>query len=144
MCVHLATAIAPGSHKEDKVQAINSYRKEHAEQMKDATDPARFLRPFAEAGLPAGPLLGRAGDLVLFDTATFHGFCPGLAPSIASAPAGSDGILRCACIMSMAPRLLLSPSIIKARQLYYELGRGTGGSVMGRNTEESARAYSSQ
>ena len=67
-----------------------------------------------------------------------------LAPSIASAPPGSDGILRCACIMSMAPRLLVCPSIIKARQLYYELGRGTGGSVMGRNTEESARAYSSQ
>ena len=35
-------------------------------------------------------------------------------------------------------RLLLTPSIIKARQLYYELGVGTGGSVMGRNTEASA------
>ena len=34
---------------------------------------------------------------------------------------------------------MLSPSIIKVRQLYYELGQGTGGSVLGRMDEEGAQ-----
>ena len=34
---------------------------------------------------------------------------------------------------------MLSPSTIKARQLYYELGQGTGGSVLGRLGEEGAQ-----
>ena len=134
-----ATVIAPGSHKEDKVDFINTYRREHQDELQDETDPARFLRPFTECGLVAGPVVGKAGDLLLFNTALYHGFGPPLAPYMASAPADSGGLLRCACIMSMAPRLLLSPSIIKARQLYYEVDIGTGGSVMGNNTEESAR-----
>ncbi len=36
-------------------------------------------------------------------------------------------------------RLLLSPSTIKARQLYYELAQGTGGSVLGRLGEAGAQ-----
>ena len=134
-----ATAIAPGSHKRDKVEFINAYREEHQQEMQVETDPARYLRPFSECGLTVGPVVAKAGELVLFDTAMFHGYCPPMAPYIGSAPVGSGGLLRCACIMSMAPRLLLSPSIIKARQLYFELDIGTGGSVMGRNTEETAQ-----
>ena len=134
-----ATAIAPGSHKQDKVAFINAYRQEHQQEMQDETDPGRYLRPFSRAGLAAGPIVAKAGELVLFDTALFHGYCPPMAPYIDSAPISSGGLLRCACIMSMAPRLLLSPSIIKARQLYYELDVGTGGSVMGRNTEDAAQ-----
>ena len=42
----------------------------------------------------------------------------------------------------MAPRLVLSPSIIKARQLYYEPDIRTGGSVIGRNTEHAAQKLS--
>ena len=122
-----ATVISPGSHRPDKVEFINRYRQEHKQQMEeDEEDEARFLKPFTECGLTAGPIKGTAGDLILFDTALFHGYCPALAPTLGSAPEGSGGLLRTACIMSMAPRLLLSPSIIKARQLYYELDVGTG------------------
>ena len=119
--------ISPGSHKTEKVEFINRYRQEHKQQMEeDEEDEARFLKPFTECGLTAGPIKGTAGDLILFDTGLFHGYCPALAPTLGSAPEGSGGLLRTACIMSMAPRLLLSPSIIKARQLYYELDVGTG------------------
>ncbi len=130
--------------------------------MKDESDPARFLKPFSAAGLQAGPVSGKAGDLIVFDTALFHCGCPALSPF-------GGTLLRAVCIMSMAPvrtpqsapqhlrfwsrlwlcdklsicrrvqRLLLSPSTIKARQLYYELGQGTGGSVLGRLGEEGAQ-----
>ena len=134
-----ATAIAPGSHKKEKVQFINKYRQEHQEEMQDESDDARFVRPFTECGLTPGPVNGKAGDLIIFDTSLFHCGCPALSPHVASAPEASEGLLRAVCIMSMAPRLLLSPSILKARQLYYELEQGTGGSVMGRTGEKGAQ-----
>ena len=40
--------------------------------------------------------------------------------------------------MSMAPRLLLSPTIMRARQLAYEIGMGGDGSVMARDGEAEA------
>ena len=41
-----------------------------------------------------GPVVGKAGDLVVFDTGLYHGFCPPLTPTLNSAPEGSGGILR--------------------------------------------------
>ena len=81
----------------------------------------------AELGLSAGPVNAKAGDLILFDTATFHAACPATDPGV-----DSTELLRAICIMSMVPRPLLSPTIIRARQLAYEVGLGTGGTVMAR------------
>lgn len=75
---------------------INSDRQEHQEEMQDESDPARFLKPFTAAGLQAGPVSGKAGDLIVFDTALYHCGCPALSPF------GSK-LLRAVCIMSMAP-----------------------------------------
>lgn len=131
-----ATAIVPGSHKQDKVEFINRYRQEHADQLAEESDPTRFLRPFTECGLAPGPISAQAGDLCIFDTALFHCGCP--ASDMSSPAPGAHGLLRAVTIMSMAPRLLLSPAILRARQLYYELEQGTGGSVLGRGGEEGA------
>lgn len=150
------------------VLSTHADRQEHQDEIQNGSDPARFLKPFTAAGLQAGPVAGKAGDLIVFDTALYHCGCPALSPY------GSK-LLRAVCIMSMAPvsavwpqyrmafehiviiltnnacdalwstiihgtqRLLLSPSTIKARQLYYELGQGTGGSVLGRLGEEGAQ-----
>jgi hypothetical protein len=142
-------------------EEINAYREKHM-PFDDASDPDRFIRPFQELGLTAGPVNAKAGDLILFDTAcvfftapqqlqldfaaavgggggdhclrnfvagcrTFHAACPATDPG-----EGSMELRRAICIMSMVPRLLLSPTIIKARRLAYEVGRGTGGTVMAR------------
>ena len=68
--------------------------------------------------------------------ATFHSACP------ATAPGGTE-LLRAICIMSMAPRLLLSPTILRAGRLAYEAAQGTGGSVLARSgaAEEMLVAY---
>ena len=52
----------------------------------------------------------------------------------AAEPHGNE-LLRAICIMSMVPRRLLSPTIIKAKQLAYEIGMGGDGSVMAREGE---------
>ena len=84
---------------------VTADRQEHQEEMKDESDPARFLRPFTENGLQAGPVSGKAGDLIVFDTALFHCGCPALSPF-------GGRLLRAVCIMSMAPvRFSLSDSV---------------------------------
>ena len=126
---------------------INEFREAHMGRFDDSTDPDRYIRPFRELGLSPGPVNSKAGDLIIFgerssesfalhrpqrsrcfaDTSTFHAACPATDPG-----ADSTELRRAICIMSMVPRLLLSPTIIEARQLAYEVGRGTGGTVMAR------------
>ena len=101
------------------VPAINAFREKHMSCFEEACDPDRFIRPFHELGLTAGPVNARAGDLLLFDTATFHAACPATDPG-----AESKELLRAICIMSMVPRLLLNATIIEARQRAYEVGHG--------------------
>jgi hypothetical protein len=120
-----ATAIAPGSHTPGNVAAINEWRANNQEALADTSDPDRHLKPFWALGIQPGPIQVRAGDLCIFDTALFHSACP------ATDPYG-DELLRAICIMSMAPRLLLSPTILRARRLAFEAALGTGGSVLGR------------
>jgi hypothetical protein len=102
------------------VATINAFREKHLSWFEETSDPDRFIRPFHELGLTAGPVSARAGDLLLFDTATFHAACPATDPG-----AESTELLRAICIMSMVPRLLLNPTIIEARQRAYEVGHGT-------------------
>eukprot|EP01052_Picozoa_sp_SAG31_P000063 SAG31_NODE_2_length_46263_cov_45.908043_33_plen_232_part_00 len=123
------TAICPGSHTPDNVESITKYRSDNQQLLaSDVDDVNRHLRPFWNLGLRPGPVSCRAGELCIFDTAMFHSACPATEP-------GSSGneLLRAICIMSMVPRLLLSPAILKARQLAYETAQGTGGSVLGRS-----------
>ena len=102
------------------VATINAFREKHLSWFEETSDPDRFIRPFHELGLTAGPVSARAGDLLLFDTDTFHAACPATDPG-----AESTELLRAICIMSMVPRLLLNPTIIEARQRAYEVGHGT-------------------
>ena len=91
------TAIAPGSHTPGNVARITRYRQEHKEQLRDASDPHRHLRPFWDLGIRPGPVNARAGELCIFDTAMYHSACP------ATEPFGNE-LLRAICIMSMCVR----------------------------------------
>jgi hypothetical protein len=64
-------AACPGSHH--KVQEINSYRRNHQEDMKDESDSARFLKPFTSCGLTAGPVNAAMGlNDIFLQAALFH------------------------------------------------------------------------
>ena len=90
----LAISLAPVADK--LLRPVRSDRQEHQDEMQDESDPTRFLKPFTSAGLQAGPVSGKAGDLIVFDTALFHCGCPALAPF-------GGKLLRAVCIMSMVP-----------------------------------------
>ena len=56
-----ATAISSGSHRPRNVERINRWWREHKQQLQDSDDPSRFLRPFSEIGLSAGPVVSADG-----------------------------------------------------------------------------------
>jgi hypothetical protein len=95
-----ATAICPGSHK--FVKEINAYREAHRGELHGAPDE------FRSVGLTPGVLNGKAGDLHLFDTATYHDGCDAEDPTGGSGR-GPNELLRAVCILSMAPTRLLAP-----------------------------------
>jgi hypothetical protein len=140
-----ATAIVPGSHKRDKVEAINAMR--NAQYSGEGRDrkwvgpgkPEEFLEPFTAQGLQPVVLNNKAGDLVLFDTGMYHAGCHAEDPTGMS-NGGPAELLRVICILSMAPARLLQPypEVHLARRRAYELDVFTGGSCMG-NLDEHGR-----
>ena len=133
-----STALVPGSHVPDKVEAIKRFRdaaaaREQAGQSKldEEDERAASLAPFRAAGLEPAITSVAAGDLLLFDTGTYHGCCN------AEDPHG-DELLRAMFILSYVPRQILTPEILWARRRAYELGLNCtlkpdsgSGSVMG-------------
>lgn len=70
-------ALVPGSHK--KVQEINAFREKHwvgeSSERRWIGKGSPFIEPFSANGLMPAVTNVMAGDMVLFDTATFHGGC---------------------------------------------------------------------
>ena len=67
----------PGSHKPEAVAAIQSYREEQGvdwESMED-DEQRNFTDAYTAIGLQPGILNAKAGDLIFFDTALYHGVC---------------------------------------------------------------------
>ena len=105
------------------MEEINAYREAHADELHG--DPAEFHA----CGLTPGVLNAKAGDAILFHTATFHAGCDAEDPTGESGH-GPGHLLRAICIMSMTPTRLLAPHphIFEARRRAYELDVYTGGS----------------
>jgi hypothetical protein len=118
-----ATAVVPGSHL--LVPEINAFR----ESQKDAdgkyvgpvANEAADIECFTANGLT--PCVSRitAGDLVIFDTAMFHGGCSAEDPTGATAQQGPNELLRAIYILGMTPTRLKTAEELQARRLAYEL-----------------------
>ena len=70
----------------------------------EGDEPAEFWA----CGLTPGVLNARAGDAILFHTATYHAGCDAEDPTGESGH-GPNHLLRAICIMSMTPTRLLAP-----------------------------------
>ena len=91
----------PGSHKPEAVAAIQSYREEQGvdwESMED-DEQRNFTDAYTAIGLQPGILNAKAGDLIFFDTALYHGVCHAEDP-VANGP---NELLRAIFIQSMVP-----------------------------------------
>ena len=138
-----ATVVVPKSHKPETVAAINAFREQHPtdvtgmDEQHAAHARMQDTRAFTACGLEPVLLRVPAGDLVLFDTATFHG-------ATAAEEPGGNHLLRAIFIQSMAPTAWLGQGfgddqpafgtdhrsdVIRARIIAYETGVVTGGSV---------------
>jgi hypothetical protein len=123
-----------------KFRALRDDYPEMEELERAARDTRKhFFEPFTELGLTPGVVDARAGDLIIFDTALYHGCCN------AEEPFGTD-ILRTIFIQSMVPVELLgqgrgksepgyagldhTTTVLAARKRAYETGHVTGGSVL--------------
>ena len=135
-----ATAIVPGSHKEENVKAIEEYRRSLWKTVDKADGsgkervwqgegrPEEAMEQYTSIGLSPCVTNVIAGDLVLFDTAMYHAGCPAEDPSGLSSH-GPDHLLRAIMILSMAPTRLLTtfwgeeavPELFRARRRAYEL-----------------------
>ncbi len=119
-----ATALVPGSHR--KVREIeeswhDEWGKGHGprsgeERLLSAAD----LRPFQQCGLAPCVTNVRAGDAVLFNSATFHGAYAAEDPTGESGN-GPSQLLRAVYILGMALSRLQTPEILQARRRAYEL-----------------------
>jgi hypothetical protein len=126
-----ATALVPGSHL--KVDEINDARKTkwgtlHQKPDWTADDRLAFaadLEPFTAQGLSPAVTNIKAGDMVLFDTRTFHGGCSAEDPSGESGREpvnlGANNLLRAIYILGASPSALQTPEILAARRKAYEL-----------------------
>ena len=133
----------PGSHKPEAVAAIQSYREEQGvdwESMED-DEQRNFTDAYTAIGLQPGILNAKAGDLIFFDTALYHGVCHAEDP-VANGP---NELLRAIFIQSMVPTEHLGKGwgsdepplgsshrsdVLRARRIAFEQGRVTGGSVV--------------
>ena len=140
----------PGSHKPEAVAAIQSYREEKGvdwDSMED-DEQRNFTDAYTAIGLQPGILNAKAGDLIFFDTALYHGVCHAEDP-VANGP---NELLRAIFIQSMVPTEHLGKGwgsdepplgsshrsdVLRARRIAFEQGRVTGGSVV--NPREARR-----
>ena len=145
----------PGSHKPEAVAAIQSYREEQGvdwESMED-DEQRNFTDAYTAIGLQPGILNAKAGDLIFFDTALYHGVCHAEDP-VANGP---NELLRAIFIQSMVPTEHLGKGwgsdepplgsshrsdVLRARRIAFEQGRVTGGSVVNpRNARQILTDY---
>jgi hypothetical protein len=145
-----ATALVPGSHK--KVEEIQSARAKNwigtGKDRRWVGKGSPFIEPFSSNGLMPVVTNVKAGDMVLFDTATFHvctklhcswqsfpslfrhganaascvrqGGCSAEDPSGASGN-GPNELLRAIYILGMNLLRLQTPEVLEARRRAYEL-----------------------
>ena len=98
--------IAIGSSDSDSSYLDNK------DELMNSNDPYRYHRIFTDCGLIPSPVKLHGGDIMIINTKLFHCGCPSLRMN-------SNNLLRILSVISMVPRKLLSPSILKVRQLYY-------------------------
>ena len=125
------TSIVPCSHTPENANRVNQYYLDNVEKLTNTNDPYQYHRIFTECGLVPSPVVLKGGDIMIIDTKLYHCGCPPL-------NFNSNQLLRVLSVMSMVPRKILSSSILKVRRLYYELEKGTGGSTLGKLTDEEA------
>ena len=120
-----ATAMVPGSHR--KVQEIKErwHQKWGSQSHSQDSDEEKLLaaadlEPFEQCGLTPCVTNIKAGDCVLFDTATFHGGYAAEDPTGESGN-GPNQLLRAIYILGMVFTRLQTPEILEARRKAYEL-----------------------
>ena len=126
------TAIVPFSHETKNVELINKYYMANKDTLINSIDPYRYHRVFTECGLTPSPVKLEGGDIMIINTKLFHCGCPALNMN-------TDHLLRVLSVISMVPRCILSSDILKIRKYYYEIGKSTGGSVLGKLTKEEIK-----
>ena len=138
-----ATQIVPGSHKPEAVKHIQTYLKKNNVDWDGMTElqQRHYVEQYTSIGLQPAILNVKAGDLVFFDTALYHGVCHAEDP-VANGP---NELLRAIFIQSMVPAAHLGKGwgsdepplgsshrsdVLRARRIAFETGRVTGGSVI--------------
>ena len=120
-----ATAVVPGSHL--KVQEIKEFwhqkwgSQSHGQNSEEEKLLASAdLEPFEKYGLTPCVTNIKAGDCILFNSATFHGGYAAEDPTGESSN-GPNQLLRAIYIMGMSLLQLQTPEILEAKRNAYEL-----------------------
>lgn len=126
-----ATALVPGSHlKVGEIEEVRTRKWDTKHQRAEWTEADRLafaadLEPFTAQGLSPVVTNIKAGDMVLFDTRTFHGGCSAEDPSGETGREEgnlfSNNLLRAIYILGASPSRLQTPEILAARRKAYEL-----------------------